>query len=91
MIIYEFPKFTVFRSVRIVANIAYYLRHVHLSVLQYVLARPAVEVCMCQSDVLDITKTCREITNLIEAGREHWTLYMKNYVGFEVADDVKSP
>lgn len=82
---------TVFRSVCIVANIAYYLRHARLSVLQYVLARPAVEGCMCQSDVLDITKTCREITHLIEAGREHRTLYMKNYVGFEVADDVKSP
>jgi len=42
-----------------------------------------------QSDVSDFMKTCREITNLVKVGRKHRTHYMKSYVDFEVADDVK--
>ena len=42
-----------------------------------------------QSDISDIMKNCREITNLIKVGRKHRTFYVKSYVGFEVADDFQ--
>jgi hypothetical protein len=35
-------------------------------------------------------KNCREITNLVKVGRKYRALYMKSYVGFEVADKVNS-
>jgi hypothetical protein len=36
-------------------------------------------------------KICREIPNLVEFEQKYWALYIKSYVGFIVAGDIKSP
>jgi len=39
----------------------------------------------------DFMKASLEMTDFVKIGQKYWTFYVKTYVGFNVAGDIKPP
>lgn len=66
-----------------------FLRHVRPSIRIY--QRGCHQTDLREIGFWDFLKYCLEVTGFVKIGQKYWAFYLKTYVGFAVAGDIKPP